>query len=165
MMRLVLVFQLILLGCTTTAVMPVTFHGEEIFRGGDPDAIVQTIDHTDLPSVFVSMEKGTTGVQIFQKGTHSPYLGLTDGNNDGIFDQLSYYVLGSDGTVLTEIEDFNMDGQADLRTSFSTSRVELFYRGEWRAVVGEGSNRHITIDDTEVPFTQALEQLKGKRPF
>lgn len=148
----------LLAGCTQQSENPTEFMGEPLHSGSNDEVVDRTIDHAKLSPVFSEFDGGTEGIQVFQKGTGVPYVGLTDSNGDGVFDFLSISVLDEHGMTVVEIEDFQLDGQPDLRV-WSDGQAEVFYQDEWRAVLGGRSLRYIEVDGQKLSFLDLIADL------
>lgn len=157
-----------MVGCAPCSVSPPeTFQGELILAGADPDAVSDTIDLPNLPSVSVSSVNGKTGVGIFQANTGQPYLTLGDTDSDGVFDMLTYSSLSADGEVLVDVEDYGMDGQPDFILNFKDNSASVFYNGVWLPVSGVGlepPGATVEIEGENRPLNDVLAEI-GRRPF
>ena len=155
-----------LVACESTKNAP-TLNGNPIIRGGDPNAVYDTIDLPDLPSVILTSENGKVGLGVFQAKTGIPYLSVGDADNDGAFDFLTYSSLSVDGELLVEVEDYGMDGQPDFILNYRESSASVFYNGTWLAVTGIGPGGEpptVDIDGDIRPLDEVLVEI-GRRPF
>lgn len=143
---------------------PQTLNSEPLIPGGDPEAIARTIDHPALPPVLATSEQNGVSVGVFQRGTGMPYLALNDSDNDGVFDLLTYSVLDADGNLLIEVEDFGMNGQADMRVNFATDAVQVFYEKQWLEAKKIGTGRFVAVDGVDVPLHLILDELGRNNP-
>ncbi len=131
------------------------------FAAGDPRAL--TIEDEDAPHVFVSIgqeSEFSNGIGIFQRTTGRPYATFLDKDGDGVFDLLTYSVLDAHGDIISEVEDYGMDGQADFKLNFRDRSAEVFYLGEWREVQGFGErDPWIEYGDRQRPLKEVLAEL------
>ena len=132
---------------------PTSFQGEPIVKGGDPHAVVLTIDDPAYPAVLLTYEKGAVGIGIFQPRTGSPVLTLRDDNNDGVFDLLTYTALSDTGEALIEVVDYGMDGQPDFILNLRESNATVYVDGTWHPVAGVGT------DDVTVEINGQIRSL------
>ncbi len=155
-----------LVACESTENAP-TLNGNPVIRGGDPNAVFDTIDLPNLPSVFLTSSNGKVGLGVFQAKTGIPYLTLGDVDGDGVFDLLNYSSLSADGELLVEVEDYGMDGQPDFILNFRESSASVFYNGTWLAVTGIGPGGPpptVDIDGDIRPLDEVLVEI-GRRAF
>lgn len=99
----------------------------------------------------VGVEKGRPmsaggGVGIFHRATGVPILSVGDQSGDGRFDILSYSVIGKDGKAISEVVDYDADGQADLRLHFDGRRAEIWYDERWHEIEERDGQRGISVD-------------------
>ncbi len=161
-----LVAVVVLVSCESTEYAP-TLNGNPVIKGGDPNAVYDTIDLPDLPTVSLTSENGKVGLGVFQAKTGIPYLTLGDADNDGVFDLLTYSSLSVDGELLVKVEDYGMDGQPDFIVNFRESSASVFYNGTWLAVTGIGLGGQpptVDIDGDIRPLDEVLVEI-GRRAF
>lgn len=158
--------SLVIVACSPQS-NQVSLCGEPIEKVGDQGAFSATIDHPELPGVFVKSERGKVSVGIFQTGTCEPYLQLGDSDSDGVFDLLTYSALSQDGELLVDVEDYGMDGQPEFILNHSNSTASVFYQGSWYTVEGIGPNGEkpsVSIKGQRRLLADVLEEI-GRRPF
>ena len=119
-----------------------------------------------VPTVFLRSDGNSTGLAIFQSKTGAPYLTVTDSDNDGIFDLLTYSSLSEDGEALVDVEDYGMDGQPDFILRNTDSSASVFYEGRWLPVNGIGSGRNATVlvNGKERDLAEVLAEV-GRKAF
>lgn len=138
---------------------PRTFQGEPL-SGSDLNSVAHTIDAPGYPSVLLSAGRGEHSLGIFQAMTHQPYVTMLDSNGDGVFDLLTYSVLSKDGEILYEVEDYGMDGQADLKIDHINSIAKVFYEGTWHEAKFAGPNTVVVIDGGSVPLHELVNEIR-----
>lgn len=106
----------------------------------------------------------TYGATVFQKNSGQPYVSVNDTDGDGVLDFLTYSVLNAEGELILSVEDFGMDGQADLKLNFATGETWVFWENEWRKAVGANSKRYIVVNDQRITLKDALDRL-GRNVF
>ena len=122
-----------------------TLGGVSIMKGGNPDAVVDTIDVEGLPGVFLSNENGEVRIGVFQAKTGVPYLQLLDSDHDGAFDLLTYSSISAEGELLVDVHDYGMDGQPDFILNYKENTASVFYENSWYEVIGMSTGQRPTV--------------------
>jgi hypothetical protein len=142
---------------------PDLFQQERLFYREETDAIIHVIDEPDLPSVLLTQDEGRIYLGIYQAGTGVPILTMSDNNEDGLFDQLTYSTVSQTGNVTAVVEDYGMDGQPDLVLNVADKRGKLLYEGKWRQIKGFGSSS-VTIEaDGDIrELSDVIGEMRGE---
>ena len=141
---------------------PETLQGEPLVAGGDPEAVVLTIDDERFPAVFLSDENGSVNLGVYQVRTGSPALTIRDADNDGVFDRLTYSALSASGETLVDVEDYGMDGQPDFILNHQVPSASVFIDGTWYEADGVGTDSvTVEIDGKRVSLKEVVAELRG----
>ena len=93
-----------------------------------------------------------------------PYVSLLDSDADGVFDYIEYNILDESGKILKSVEDYGMDGQADLIADYVRRSAVVFYSGKWLTVDGIDTDgeRTVSVDGIDRPLGEIIEELKNR---
>jgi len=96
---------------------------------------------------------------VFESGT--PKVSLSDKNNDGAFDHLSYVAPELDGVGGVTVFDNDWNGEADWRIEQSKGRRDIYrwYDNAWRQAVRENGIAGVMVDDEFVAIGGVEETL------
>jgi hypothetical protein len=75
-------------------------------------------------------------------------LSLSDSNGDGVYDKLSYSAIDHSASTVTDVIDFDLNGQADFKIIKSGDKVDSYawFKNEWHAVSKNNKKNGITIN-------------------
>ena len=127
-------------------------HAKEVGLDFKPDGNEFDFLSVTATGVFrVGVEKGrpskaSAGVGAYGGPKGNPILIAADNDGNGSLDYLGYYVLDENGEAALSVDDFDADGQADMRIHFREGYVELWYADRWYRVEKRDGQRGIVVD-------------------
>jgi len=113
----------------------------------------------------VGVEKGRDGmsrgggVALFHRTTGQPMLTVGDRDGDGRIDILELFVLDENGEVAMVVDDYEADGQPDVRVHYKEHYVEIWYVDRWYRVEKREDRRGIVVDGAFVELEQRNNRL------
>lgn len=94
----------------------------------------------------------TERTEVIVTGPHGVILSLADHDGDGAFDLLRYVVYDDSGEELIEVEDYDVNGETDVRWHWKQpSFMELWYSNAWRRLNKRGDEFFLEFDGKVVP--------------
>ena len=98
--------------------------------------------------VMVNTEKA----EVIVNGSHGLVLALGDSDGDGDLDLLRYMAYDNNGEQLIEVEDYDVNGDADVRWHWKEPGfMELWYLNTWRRLHKRGEEFFLEFDGKVVP--------------
>ena len=105
--------------------------------------------HNKKAGLWLTHKKHLTAVEVLDK------------DNDGTIDLIRYGVFDQDDNQLYEVEDYDMDGQLDQRTTYKDNKTfswQIWYENHWRLIIIDTSKKptewSIEVNEKKIMLTR-----------